>query len=120
MSTRNPQLGPEMLLFEVAAVCSRHGLPVQTNNPSAALYHAAGMLQALGLADPPEAITAGPEPATTLLPRIPADEPHLSAAVLAMPLPPRRPIDGHSFAPGRHAPGQPRALRLAGEDVDHG
>src|SRR5678809_388116 len=98
-----PTLSPEMLLFEVAAMCSRHGLAVSTENPGAALHHAQGLMRALGLTLPTEqlAIEAPHEPATStaVLPIVPADEPHLSPATFA--LPPRRPLDGHTFDRGR-------------------
>ena len=73
MSAR-PTLSAEMLLFEIAAICSRHGIPVRCDNPVAALYHAGHLLQALGVGEPPQAIAAAPEPAaTTLLPRVATD-----------------------------------------------
>jgi len=134
-----PTLSPEMLLFEVAAICSRHGIPVSTHNPAAALTHAARLLQALGLAEAPPAIEA----ATSVLPVV-VDEPPATGDPhpgwnLALPsagvrvhvprgldsgmgnraphaldrseLPPRRPIDGHTFTRGRQRPGDPPALR---------
>lgn len=91
MTNQRPTLSPEMLLFEVAAMCSRHGLPVDTRNPSAARHYAEQLLRALGLTPdtaPPAAIEpATPQPlpvrsvfggldATAPLPRIPrAPEP---------------------------------------------
>jgi len=99
MTTTRPTLSPEMLLVEVAALCSRHGLAVSTATPSAALHHAARLLQALGLtvpAEPPPAIAAAPMDSTTVLPR--------------MAVPQDRPV---SFTRGSHRPGAPRSLRLA-------
>jgi len=52
-----------MLLFEVAAMCSRHGIPVDTSNPSAARHAAGLLLRSLGLtvaAPAPEAIAGHP------------------------------------------------------------
>lgn len=54
-------LSPEMLLFEVAAMCSRHGLAVSTDHPTAALDAAARLLRALGLA-PHEPAALPPAP----------------------------------------------------------
>ena len=113
-----PTLSPAMLLWEVTAIASRHGLPVSTDNPSACLHHAELLMRALGLAvstDPPAELLAVPATSTAVLPRVPADEPHLPAGVLSMPLPPRRPIDGHTFARGQHRPGAERALRSVGD-----
>lgn len=112
-----PTLSPEMLLFEVAAICSRHGIPVSTHNPAAALTHAARLLQALGLAEAPAAIEA----ATSVLPVVPyEDEPPATGDPhpgwnLRLPsnlaVPPRRPVDGFTFSRGRQRPGDPPALR---------
>jgi hypothetical protein len=104
MTTR-PTLSPEMLLFEVAAMCSRHGVAVSSANPSAALYHAGHLLQALGIGEPPQAITAAPEPATALIPRIPRGA---EGAVLSFPLPPRS--NPTAFTRAQHRPGAPRTL----------
>jgi hypothetical protein len=113
-----PTLSPEMLLWEVTAMCSRHGLPVSTDNPGAALHHAEGLMRALGLTLPTEqlAIEAPHEPATStaVLPLVPADEPHLPPSTFM--LPPRRPLDGHSFDRGRHRPGAPRSLQVVADD----
>lgn len=76
---RPPTLSAEMLLFEVAAICSRHGIPVDTSHPSAALSAATSLLRALGLtpAEParPPAITAAPDTTAVLAPVRPAAPP---------------------------------------------
>jgi len=114
-----PTLSPEMLLFEIAAMCSRHGVPVSTDNPGAAVHHATQLMRTLGLAVPlaePLAIEAPPEPATStaVLPVMPADEPHLPPSTFM--LPPRRPLDGNTFDRGRHRPGAPRSLQVVADD----
>lgn len=71
-------LSPEMLLFEVAAMCSRHGIAVPaTVNPGAARHYASQLLRALGLVSdaPAGALPAALPPArwsdaTTALPLI--------------------------------------------------
>lgn len=118
MSTPRHTLSPEMLLFEIAAMCSRHGLSVSSANPGAAVHHAARLLQALGLADPPAAIAAAPAPPpaqTTPLPVVRAP-----SVNVVLPRgsgdPPSRvhPLDRPtSFAHGRQRPGAPRSLHLA-------
>lgn len=74
-----PTLSAEMLLWEVTAVCSRHGIPVDTSHPSAALAAATSLLRALGLtpAEPyrPPAITAAPDTTAVLAPVRPAAPP---------------------------------------------
>lgn len=119
MSTR-PTLSPEMLLFEVAAICSRHGIPVTSDNPGALVEHATRLLQTLGVMphDPP-AIEAAP----AVTPDEIADALQHSVRPLipAMPTPSplaRRPVDGFTFDRGR-APvpgGSHRVLRLAPEN----
>ena len=117
-----PTLSPAMLLWEVTAIASRHGLPVDTSNPSACLHYAERLMQSLGLAvaaEPPAELLAAPADSTAVLPLVPdvprPDGVDSLGAVMAMPLPPRRPIDGHSFSRGAHRPGAPRALRSVGE-----
>jgi len=63
MNESRAALSPEMLLFEVAAMCSRHGLAVSTDHPTAALDAAARLLRALGLA-PHEPAAIMPAPPT--------------------------------------------------------
>ena len=54
-------LSPEMMLFEIAAICSRHGVPVQTANPSASVHYAEQLMRSLGIVPgEPTAIAAGP------------------------------------------------------------
>lgn len=119
MSADRPTLSPAMMLFEIAAICSRHGIPVSTDNPSAALYHVERTMRALGLvvpADPPEAIAATPatpEPTTAVMPVVPADEPRTG---WNLGLPPRRPIDGATFTRGQHRPGAQRSLQVVADD----
>lgn len=57
-----PALSPEMLLFEIAAMCSRHGVPVHTNNPGAARHLAAQLMRALGIVPDEPAAIAPPPP----------------------------------------------------------
>jgi hypothetical protein len=130
--TGRPTLSPEMLLFEIAAMCSRHGVPVSTDNPGAAVHHATQLMRTLGLTVPigePLAIEAPPEPeqlaTTSVLPVVP-DEPAAGdpapgwnlrlPSTLAAPLPPRRPLDGNTFDRGRHRPGAPRSLQVVADD----
>lgn len=67
-------LSPEMLLFEIAAMCSRHGLAIPANaNPAAARHYAERLMHALGLVDdaPAGVLTSTPAPdVTTPLPII--------------------------------------------------
>lgn len=59
-------LSPEMLLFEVAAMCSRHGLAVSSANPGAARHYAEQLMRALGLvSDAPAGAIASPAPDAT-------------------------------------------------------
>src|SRR6185503_12281148 len=113
MSHKPPTLTPEMLLWEIGAVLARHGVGYSTANPSASLHYATQLLRSLGLMMPasaPAPLEAAPEASTAVLPRVPAEEPHLPPGVLAVPLPPRRPVDGHTFTRGRQRPGDPPAL----------
>jgi hypothetical protein len=125
VSTR-PTLSPEMLLFEIAAICSRHGVPVSTNNPGAAVHHATQLMRTLGLTvpiDEPLAIEAPPDiTSTSVLPivePVAAGDPrpgwNLQIPPLP-PLPPRRPIDGHTFTRGQHRPGAERSLQVVADD----
>jgi hypothetical protein len=129
MTTARPTLSPEMLLFEIAAMCSRHGVPVSTDNPGAAVHHATQLMRTLGLTvpiDEPLAIEAPPaEPlvSTAVLPRVedlPATgDPHpgWNLSVPPLPtLPARRPLDGHTFTRGQHRPGAPRSLQVVADD----
>lgn len=75
MSHNRPGLSPEMLLFEIAALCSRHGLAVSSANPSASRHYAEQLLRSLAITTvQPPAITAHPAPVinepTTELPTI--------------------------------------------------
>ncbi len=121
-----PALSPEMLLFEVAAMCSRHALPVSTSNPQAALYHATGLLRALGLAEPPPAIEAAapeppPGPPTAVIPRLDLSIPRgpdngrpPRGEVGGMPAPlPRR--TQPQYERGQHRVGAERSLRVVEE-----
>lgn len=126
MTSRPPSLTPEMLLFEVAAMCSRHGIPVSTANPGAAVEHATRLLQTLGvMTAEPAAIEAAPpvtpdEIADAISSarrgwslNLPAELPTPTASPLA-----RRPVDALTFDRGR-APvpgGSHRVLRLAPEN----
>lgn len=83
-----PALSPAMLLFEVAAMCSRHGLAVSTDHPTAALDAAARLLRALGLA-PHEPVAIAPAP-----PRTQPDAPTASLPVV--------PAFGHRVGRGVH------------------
>lgn len=111
MTDHSPVLSAEMLLFEVACLCSRHGIAVTARNPAAARYHAEGMLQALGLAEPPAALPAGPAPTT---PAATNPIPTIEASPLArIPRPP-------TFTPGAaRVGGAHRSLRLAPERSGH-
>lgn len=115
-------LTAEMLLFEVACLCSRHGIAIPaTGNPSAARYHAEGMLQALGIIEPPPAITAAP--VAELPQREPADvtawdnDPNRPTILppRSIPTPTRSPLarfaTGSAAVPGPS--GQHRPLRIA-------
>lgn len=109
MTTSPPTLTPEMLLFEVAAMCSRHGIPVSTSNPGAAVEHATRLLQTLGvMPHEPVAIEATP---TAEIARVPAEAWTLPAVELPHVPAPTRGVDGFSFRRGQHRPGAPRSLR---------
>lgn len=106
--TPDLQLTPEMLLFEVACLCSRHGIAVPaTVNPGAARYHAEGLLQALGIIEPPPAITAASAPVAELPRREPRNMTSGIPTITPSPLAPLR------------AGGQHRVLRLAPEGGSH-
>jgi hypothetical protein len=67
-------LSPEMLLFEIAAICSRHGVPVQTANPSASVHYAEQLMRSLGITPgEPAAIAAAPAAAPVELPPLPVN-----------------------------------------------
>jgi len=72
MTHNRPTLSPEMLLFEIAAMCSRAGLAVSSANPAASRHYAEQLLRSLGLTVTTPALPAAPvvsvvdEPTTTL------------------------------------------------------
>lgn len=79
-------LSPEMLLFEVAAMCSRHGLAIPaTVNPGAARHYAERLLHALGLVDGSPAAIAPAAPDVT------APIPVIRDGAFVAPEPPERP-----------------------------
>jgi hypothetical protein len=56
-------LSPDALLFEIAALCSRHGIAVSSANHGAARHYAERLMHALGLIDEsPAAAIAPPAP----------------------------------------------------------
>lgn len=104
-----PTLSPAMMLWEVTAIASRHGLAVSTDNPSACLHYAEQLMRSMGLAvtaEPPAALPAGPPPAdaTADLPLAPG------LGFVDVPRLPRgdRPTD---FRRGQHRPGATPTLR---------
>lgn len=56
-------LSPDALLFEIAALCSRHGIPVSSANPGAARHYAERLMHALGLIDESPAASIATSPA---------------------------------------------------------
>lgn len=65
-------LSPDMLLFEIAALCSRHGVAVSSANPGAAHHYAERLMHALGLIDDtPAAAIAPPAPGTDVTAPLP-------------------------------------------------
>jgi len=107
------RLTPEMLLFEVACLLSRHGIPASSDNPTHAVHAATLLLRSLGVpvdAPEPAAITATAtmpavrdEPAATGDPRPGWNLPRLDVPAV----PPTR------FARGAASIEQHRVLRLA-------
>lgn len=102
-------LSPEMLLFEIAAMCSRHGLPVPPlANPAAAVAAAERLMHMLGLVShEPIALPAAPAPDLNIpikLPRQPDGPP----PIRWMPAPSG--TDVTMSLPLVPAPGTPRPL----------
>ena len=66
------KLTPEMLLFEVACLLSRHGIPASSDNPTHAVHAATLLLRSLGVpVDAPEQVALS---ATATMPAV-IDEP---------------------------------------------
>lgn len=110
------KLTPEMLLFEVACLLSRHGIPASSDNPTHAVHAATLLLRSLGVpVDAPEqvALKAAPEPLATGDPRpgwnlsLPPDL--LNGARVV----PRDPATPTRFARGAASVESHRVLRLA-------
>lgn len=114
------KLTPEMLLFEVACLLSRHGIPASSDNPTHAVHAATLLLRSLGVpvdAPEPAAITA-----TATLPAV-VDEPPATGDPrpgwnlhLPAELPPVRPVGPPRFSRGAASVEAHRVLRLAPPD----